>query len=589
MKRILICLSIAALGIARLARAEDAPAAAPAPAQPSLDQLLQQLMTFKPEELKAKFDGLKGEAAKMQEDAKGLRAQADALEAKAADLLKRIQVLEELVKALPALPAAAPAKPEEKKAAEAKPEEMKAEEKKMAAAPAAPPAAEAKMEEKKDDKPKITYADNVAPILMAKCASCHNQDKAKSDLAIDTYERVMQGGGSGADIVAGDPQGSRLYRLITHQEEPKMPMGGSKLDDASLDIIKQWIEQGALKDKNAKKTVKAAASAATMAAAALPAVPAGQSPMPVKQEGAKPAPLHGPLAIKAVASSPGAPLVAVSGYRQILLYHAETLELLRTLDFPEGIAESIKFSPNGALLIAAGGEAGKIGLAAVYDVQTGDRVGEYGKTFDTVLTADISLDQTQVAVGGTNKKVKVFSTADGQMQYEITKHTDWVQAVAFSPDGWFLATGDRAGGLYVWQAETGRDVHTLRGHTGAVNTVDFRHDSQALASAGADGQIYLWEMNEGKNVKKWGAHGPGVLSIKFARDGRLVSSGADQVTILWNGDGGRVAAFPAVGDWAYSACFAAQDSRVLAGSWKGEVKVWEVAGTKELGTLKLMP
>ncbi len=579
MKRAFFNIALAAFAAVPFSiRAEEAAPPA-APAALPVDELFKQLMALKPEELAKKFEGLKGEAAKMTEDAKGLRAQADALEAKAADLAKRIQVLEELVKALPAAPvAAAP--------------EMKKEEKEMAAAPAAPEME--KKEEKKEEpkmedaKPKINFADNVAPIFMAKCGSCHNQDKAKGDFAVDSFERVMQGGGSGAVVVAGDPKASRLYRLLTHEEEPKMPMGGSKLDDASLDLVKQWIEQGALKDKNSKPVaMKAPAPSTEMAAA--PVVPIGNSPMPIKQEGVKVTKVEGPLAIKAVASSPGAPLVAVSGYKQILLYHAETLELLRALEFPEGMAECIKFSPNGTLIVAAGGEAGKIGLAAVYDVQSGDRLGEFGKTFDNMLACDISLDHTQVAVGGPNKKVKVFNTVDGELQYEITKHTDWIQSVAFSPDGWFLATGDRSGGVYVWQAETGRDVHNLRGHTGAVNSMDFRPDSQALATAGADGQIYVWEMQDGNNIKKWGAHGSGVLSLKYARDGRIVSSGVDQITNVWDANGGKTATFPAAGDWVYAACFAAQDSRVLAGSWQGQIKVWEIAGTKELGSFSVMP
>ncbi len=581
-----------------LAKAADAPAPAPAPAaapatQLSLDQLFQQLLAVKPEELKKKFDELKAQAVKMQEDAKGLRGQADGLDAKAKDLLSRIALLEQLAAASPAISAsapAAPAKPEEKKMADAKPAAP-------AAAPAAPAKPPAKPEEKKiadakmapaDNKPKITYADNVQAIFMAKCASCHNQDKAKGGLTLDSFEKAMEGGGSGAVIVAGDPQGSRLYRLVTHQEEPKMPMGSAKLDDATLEVIKQWIEQGALKDKNSKpKTASAMKPEPVKTAQAV--VIQGEIPMPVKEDKVQLTPLNGPLAIKAVASSPVAPVVAVSGYRQVLLYNAETLELLRALPFPEGEAECIKFSPNGSLVVVAGGEAGKIGLAVVYDVKSGKRLGDFGKTFDTVFAADISLDHTQVAVGGTNKKVKVFSTTDGKMQYEITKHTDFIQSVAFSPDGWFLATGDRSGGLYVWLAENGRDVHTLRGHTGSVNALDFHPDSNTLASAGADGTIRLWEMGEGKQTKNWNAHPPGVLSVRYARDGRLVSSGVDKTTMIWKPDGSKLAGLPALGDWAYAACFAAQDSRVVAGSWLGEVKVWEVAGAKELGALKITP
>ena len=52
-------------------------------------------------------------------------------------------------------------------------------------------------------------------------------------------------------------------------------------------------------------------------------------------------------ALTALASSPWAPLVAVGGQKQVLLYHSDTLELLGVLPFPEGVPHVLKFSRNG--------------------------------------------------------------------------------------------------------------------------------------------------------------------------------------------------------------------------------------------------
>ena len=103
----------------------------------------------------------------------------------------------------------------------------------------------------------------------------------------------------------------------------------------------------------------------------------------------------------------------------------------------------------------------------------------------------------------------------------MKKHTDWVTAVEFSPDGVLLATGDRNGGLFVWEAETGREFFDLRGHTAAITDVSWRLDSNVLASASEDGTVRLWEMENGGNIKTIGAHGGGVASVRFAKDGRL--------------------------------------------------------------------
>src|SRR5260370_3225641 len=59
-------------------------------------------------------------------------------------------------------------------------------------------------------------------------------------------------------------------------------------------------------------------------------------------------------AVTALASSPWAPLMAVAGQRQVLLYHSDTLELLGVLPFPEGVPYVLKFSRNGSPLLAGG-------------------------------------------------------------------------------------------------------------------------------------------------------------------------------------------------------------------------------------------
>src|SRR5206468_9874745 len=98
-------------------------------------------------------------------------------------------------------------------------------------------------------------------------------------------------------------------------------------------------------------------------------------------------------AITALASSPWAPLVAVGGPKQVLLYHADTLDLLGVLPFPEGVPQVLKFSRNGSLLLAGGGRGGKSGRVVVWGVKTGERVFEVGEELDAVLAADISADQ----------------------------------------------------------------------------------------------------------------------------------------------------------------------------------------------------
>src|SRR5207244_12817753 len=104
------------------------------------------------------------------------------------------------------------------------------------------------------------------------------------------------------------------------------------------------------------------------------------------------------------------------------------------------------------------------GKVAVWSVATGERLFTVGEETDAVLAADISADQTQIALGGPSKVVRVYSTRDGKLLHEIKKHTDWVYALEFSPDGVLLASGDRTAGLFVWVAHAGRARFPLRAH-----------------------------------------------------------------------------------------------------------------------------
>ena len=83
-------------------------------------------------------------------------------------------------------------------------------------------------------------------------------------------------------------------------------------------------------------------------------------------------------AVSAIATSPWAPLVAIGGQKQILLYNTKSLQLVGVLDFPEGIAHVLKFSRSGGLLLAAGGKGSYKGQVVVWDIKTGERVIEVG-------------------------------------------------------------------------------------------------------------------------------------------------------------------------------------------------------------------
>lgn len=437
---------------------------------------------------------------------------------------------------------------------------------------------------------KLNFEDHIKPIFRSKCASCHNTNKKTADLDLSNYTAMMQGGGSGAVIEPGDAANSYLFMVINHDSEPYMPPNSDKIPDAMVQAVRNWIDAGAPETSSSKVMLpKKPKVNLSVDASAAGTRPDGPAPLP-DVLGMEPV-VHtsATTAVSAIATSPWAKLVAVAGQKQVVLYSSETLQPMGVLAFPEGQARVLKFSRNGALLLAGGGQGAAKGLAVVWDIKTGQRIMQVGDELDEVLAADISADQSLVALGGPGKVVRVYSTATGELAYEIVKHTDWVTSLEFSPDSILLATADRSGGLHVWESFTGREYLTLPGHKGGVNAVSWRIDSNVLASASEDATIQLWEMEEGRNIKNWSAHGGGTLSLEFCRDGRLVSCGRDKTAKIWDQNGAQQLAFEAFGDLALQVSHCDDTNRVVAGDWTGEVRVWNAADGVRVGNLTTNP
>lgn len=449
------------------------------------------------------------------------------------------------------------------------------------------PVAISAQEKPSDDKPqekKITYDEHILPIFREKCGSCHNANDKKGDLVLDNYSAAMQGGASGEVInTNGEPANSQLYLVMTHESEPIMPPGQPRLPDAQLELVRKWIEQGALQNSGSKAKIKKK-SVVTASAASSMKRPDGPAPMPEVALPIEPVVVTSRAnAVTALAANPWAPLLAVSGYKQILLYHAQTLDLVGVLPFPEGQPHILKFSRNGSVLLAGGGRGGQSGLVVLFDIKTGRRLAQVGAEYDTVLAADLSPDMSLVALGGPKKMLRVYEVATGELLYESKKHTDWVTAIEFSPDGVLLASGDRSNGLVVWEAYTGREFYFLTGHTGSINDVSWSPDSNTLASGSEDGTIRLWEMQNGGQIKNFNAHGGGVQALDFTLDVRIVSTGRDRVTKLFDANGNKQRDFPATQDVGMEVCYSGETDRVYAGDMAGRVYAWNAKDGAVIG------
>ena len=411
---------------------------------------------------------------------------------------------------------------------------------------------------------KVTYQDNVLPLIQANCAKCHNEDKRKADLDLTSYQGVLKGSGSGAVVVSGNPDGSKLWKAITQSEDPTMPPNSPPMPDKVLEVFKKWIQGGLLETASGHALAAQRPQMDFTLKQDATEKPSGPPPMPESLPPAEVFHTEKTTAITGLAASPWAPLIAVAGQKQVLLYNSDSLSLLGILPFTEGEPVGVQFSRNGKLLLANGGRGATSGRVMVWDVVTGKKLMTVGDDYDTVLAADIRPDQSQVALGGPSRLVKIWSTKSGELQHKIKKHTDWVTAIAFSPNGQMLATADRNGGISIWDPDSAQELFTLAGHKGAVTALNWRGDSKLLASSSEDGSVKLWEMEDGKMVKTWNAHNTGVLAVSYSHDGTLVTCGRDDMVTVWDGTGKKLRDMEKCCDLPLRAVISGDNSRVFA-------------------------
>jgi uncharacterized membrane protein len=102
--------------------------------------------------------------------------------------------------------------------------------------------------------PKISYVQDVQPILQQHCIECHNQNGPgflTSGLDMSSYQNLMKGTKFGPIIKAGDSASSTLVILVEGRADPSLKMPHGVRDPLTVEqtkMLRLWIDQGALQN-----------------------------------------------------------------------------------------------------------------------------------------------------------------------------------------------------------------------------------------------------------------------------------------------------------------------------------------------------
>lgn len=361
---------------------------------------------------------------------------------------------------------------------------------------------------------KVSYYADVRPIFQAHCQGCHQPAKARGEYVMTAHDRLLKGGDSGKiAIVPGKTDKSYLLELITPVNgKAQMPEGKAPLHATEIETIRRWIAEGAIDD----------------------------TPASARQrfDRAHPPTYTRPPVIPSLDYAPDGKLLAIAAYHEILLVETATGKLRDRLVGMSERVQTVRFSPDGKRLAAAGGLPGRMGEIQVWDVAKGKLKLSVPVTFDTLNGVSWSPDGTKLAFGCGDNTLRAIDASTGAQVLYQGGHNDWVLDTAFSAAGTHIVSVSRDMSVKLTEVATQRLIDnvtsiTPRALKGGVQAVSRHPKFDHIIVGGSDGMPRAYRLfretarmigDDANHILDFYALPGRVFSVRFSADGKRVAA-----------------------------------------------------------------
>jgi WD40 repeat protein len=365
-------------------------------------------------------------------------------------------------------------------------------------------------------------------------------------------------------VTAGKIDESELVaRLLSDDKSTRMPQEADALPAEQIELVKRWVAEGAKFD--------GADPAAPLSAI----IPKTTQPDP-------PAAYRRPVPITALAFNHDGQELAVGGYHEVTIWNASTGALARRIKNVPQRVYSVAYNADGSLLAVAGGTPGSFGEVKLFNPADGALVKDLASLGDVAFRAAFNPAGNKLAVASADRSIRVFDVASGKQEILIEDHADWVVGLAWSADGKRLASASRDKTSKLFNAENGESLMTYSGHGDSVFDAGFSPDGKLVFSAGADKKIHVWNPDDGAKKGEIGGFSREVLALVTSGD-KILSGSADKSVHQHRLEGFKeFKAYPGSADAVYRVAFHPGTGRLAAGTFAGDVRVWNAEDGAEI-------
>jgi WD40 repeat protein len=216
----------------------------------------------------------------------------------------------------------------------------------------------------------------------------------------------------------------------------------------------------------------------------------------------------------------------------VRLWDISTQQCIKVLQGHTNSINTITANPQGTLLVSAGDDFS----VRMWNVANGECVRTLKARINWVGAVAVSPLSSEklgviIASGNEDRTVRLWNLKGNYRS--LIGHTEFIFAVAFSPDGRILASGSADKTIRLWDTATNQCIKVLQAHAGMVTGVTFSPDGRILASSSYDRTIKLWDVKTGQLLHTFPEHI--TMSVSFSPDGKtLVAGSFDETVRIWD-------------------------------------------------------